>query len=240
VSCAYNGYRVRHPSGVRDLPNEAILDKHALVGECLRLAVPIDARRLEAEVTALSLQTWEVRGGKHRYPQQGVHVAAETVFLRGYTPAEGDKPIEDRPPLKALPYIRELIERKIGTRPQRCMLARLPAGASVLPHVDRAPYFSKTLRVHVPVESNDEVWTICGSHAYQMKPGEAWALNNVTLHAVWNAHPTLSRTHLICDFLPDPALLDLLVRGERGLGRPMPQVDRHFSSLLQGQAIEGR
>jgi hypothetical protein len=119
------------------------------------------------------------------------------------------------------------------------MLARLPGGASVLPHIDRAPYFSKTLRVHVPVESNDRSFMICGGLAYQMKPGQAWALNNVTVHAVWNAHPSLARTHLICDFLPDPALLEILARGDRDLGRPMPEADAHFASLLQDQAIEG-
>ena len=118
------------------------------------------------------------------------------------------------------------------------MLARLPAGASVLPHIDRAPYFSKTLRVHVPVESNDRIWMICGGLAYQMKPGEAWALNNVAMHAVWNAHPSLARIHLICDFLPEPALLALLACGERGLGRPMPEADAHFASLVPVQAIE--
>ncbi len=80
---------------------------------------------------------------------------------------------------------------------------------------------------------------ICRGLAYQMKPGEAWALNNVAVHAVWNAHPSLARTHLICDFLPDPALLALLARGERNLGRPMPEADAHFASLQQGQAIEG-
>jgi hypothetical protein len=104
--------------------------------------------------------------------------------------------------------------------------------------MDRAPYFSKTLRVHVPVESNELAWMICGGLAYQMKPGEAWALNNVAMHAVWNAHESLSRTHLICDFLLEPALLELLARGERGLGRPMPEADAHFATLLQGQAIE--
>jgi hypothetical protein len=224
---------------MRDLPDQPFIDKHALVGGCVRLALPVDAERLAAEVLALPRTIWDVRGGKSRYPQQGVHVAADTVFLRGHTPAEGDRPIEDRPVLKDLPYARQLIERDIGSRPQRCMLARLPGGASVLPHIDRAPYFSKTLRVHVPVESNDRSFMICGGLAYQMKPGQAWALNNVTVHAVWNAHPSLARTHLICDFLPDPALLEILARGDRDLGRPMPEADAHFASLLQDQAIEG-
>jgi len=223
---------------VRDIPGLPVLDKDTLVGGCVLLPLAIDAQRLAAEVTALSPSAWGVRGGAHRYPKQGVHQAAETIFLRGHTPAEGDLPIEDRPALGDLPYTRQLIQQTIGSSPQRCMLARLPAGASVLPHKDRAPYFSKTLRVHVPVESNERAWMLCGALAYQMKPGQAWMLNNVTLHAVWNAHPTLARTHLICDFLPEPGLLDLLARGNRGLGRPLPEAEVHFASMLQGQAIE--
>jgi len=224
---------------MRDLPNHPLLDKHALVGGCIRFPVLIDAERLAAEVKALPPTVWDIRGGLHRYPREGVHQAAETVFLRGYTPAEGDIPIEDRPILNNLPYARQLLERDIGSRPQRCMLARLPPGASVTPHVDRAPYFSKTLRVHVPVESHDKAWMFCGGLAYLMRPGEAWALNNVDVHAVWNAHPTLARTHMICDFLPNPALLDLLARGERELGRPMPEAEAHFAALLREQAVEG-
>jgi hypothetical protein len=59
------------------------------------------------------------------------------------------------------------------------------------------------------------------------------------VHGVWNAHPTLGRIHLICDFLPDPTLLDLLDRGDRELGRPMPEADAHFAALLQGQSVVG-
>jgi hypothetical protein len=224
---------------VRDLPGEPVLDKHALIGGCLRLPWRIDAERLGAEVRALPAAVWDIRGGKDRYPETGVHRAAESIFLRGHTPAEGELPIEDRPVLDALPYARQLIERELGSRPQRCLLARLSPGASVAPHVDRGPYFSKTLRVHVPVESNDRVWMVCEGLAYLMKPGEAWALNNVTVHGVWNAHPAFSRTHLICDFLPDRTLLDLLARGERGLGRPMPEADAHFEALSRARSVAG-
>jgi hypothetical protein len=63
---------------------------------------------------------------------------------------------------------------------------------------------------------------VAAGQCYLMKPGEVWVLNNNAVHAVWNAHPTLARTHMICDFLPSAALLDLLARGERTLGSPMP------------------
>jgi len=58
----------------------------------------------------------------------------------------------------------------------------------------------------------------CAERSYRMQPGEAWALNNSTVHGVWNADPERSRTHLVCYFLTSPALLGLLARAERDLG----------------------
>lgn len=196
-----------------DLPDQPLLDKHRLVGGCVRLPLRIDADRLQAEMQALPEALWDGSGGR-----VGVHRAAAAIFLRGYAPAEGDKPIEDRAVLERLPYARELIERTLAAPPQRCLLARLPPGAIIAPHMDQAPYFAKTLRVHVPVVSNARVHMLCAGRFYAMRPGEAWSLNNVAVHAAWNAHEREARTHLIADFLPSPVLLEWLRLGERDLG----------------------
>ncbi len=210
-----------------DLPGQPLIDKHRLIGGCVRLPLEVDAQRLLQEVTALSPSWWGTTGGRI-----GLQNAAEAVFLRGYAPAEGDRPIEDRPALDELPYVRIIINELINAPALRCLLARMPPGSSIAPHIDdRAPYFFKSLRVHVPVQTHDQVWMYCAGASYQMRPGEVWALNNVAIHAVWNAHAVLSRTHMICDFLPSPALLDLLSRGERDLGRSAPDVERHFQEL---------
>jgi hypothetical protein len=71
---------------------------------------------------------------------------------------------------------------------------------------------------------------LAGNQLYLMRPGEVWALNNSSLHAVWNAHPTMSRTHMICDFTITPALQDLLLRSERDLGRDDANVMSHWST----------
>ena len=84
-----------------DLPGQPLIDKHRLVGGCLRLPVQVDAQRLLQEVTALSSSWWGTSAGRI-----GLQNAAEAVFLRGYAPAEGDRPIEDRPALDELPYVR--------------------------------------------------------------------------------------------------------------------------------------
>jgi hypothetical protein len=129
-----------------DLPGQPVIDKTALVGGCLRLSLRVDAQRLAAEVAALPGSLWGTRGGR-----VGVHRDAEALFLRGHAPAQGALPIEDREPLALLPYAREIIEQLIPAPAQRCLIARLPGGASVAPHIDRAPYFAKTLRLHFPV-----------------------------------------------------------------------------------------
>jgi hypothetical protein len=217
-----------------DLPGRPVLDKASLIGRCARLPLQLDAVRLLAEVKALPPEVWGTAGGR-----VGVHRAADAVFLRGYAPADGDLPIEDRPLLDRLPYAREIITQIVGGQPLRCLLARLPAGASIPGHVDRAPYFAKALRLHFPVETHDQAWMVCEGWCYRMRPGEAWALNNSTQHAVWNADPERARTHMICDFLPTPGLLDLLSRADRDLGQRMPEVDAHLAALPKRPAAGG-
>jgi hypothetical protein len=96
-----------------------------------------------------------------------------------------------------------------------------------------APYFSKSLRLHLPVITHEHAWMLAGDRVYLMRPGEVWVLNNSALHGVWNDHATLARTHLICDFLPTPELLDLLRRGERDLGRVDARVEAHVRAAAR-------
>jgi hypothetical protein len=209
-----------------DVKGFPVIDKQLLIGTCVRLPVTVDAERLRAEVAALPASAWGSSGGR-----VGVHRQAEALFLRGYAPAAGDLPVGDRPVLIHLPYARELVHEAIGERPLRCLLARLPAGAWIAPHVDQGAYFAKTVRVHVPVETHDRAYMQCDGETFVMQPGQVWALNNSALHAVWNAHDSLVRTHLICDYVATPRLLELLAGAERGLGGTVPEVDAFFASL---------
>ena len=218
-----------------DLPDQPVLDKALLIGGCLRLPLHVDAAILQAEIARLNPSLWGTTGGR-----VGVNAAAEALFLRGHAPAEGDLPIEDREPLQDLPYVRWLIESKIPATPLRCLLARLPAGGCIAPHIDRAPYFSKTIRIHVPVTTNQSSYMLCAGRTYVMREGEIWALNNCAVHAVWNAHATQPRTHLICDFLPTPALLALLAEADADLGTVEPEIERHVAIAGRRRAAVDR
>jgi hypothetical protein len=212
------------------LPGHPRIDKDRLVGGCVRLPLAVDAARLRDEAGTLPASLWGSRGGR-----VGVHRPAEAIFLRGYAPAEGDRPIEDREPLSFVPYIRELIEQHIPAPPMRCLLAKLSPRAVIAPHIDRADYFDKTLRLHFPIETDDAVVMLSRGLAYRMRPGEVWVLNNSNVHAVvsdWDR----PRTHLICDFLPTPALERLIAAGEHGLGRVEAAIDARLTSDAGSQA----
>jgi hypothetical protein len=205
-----------------DLENSPVLDKSRLLGGCLRLPLSVHADRLAAEIEALGPTIWGTTGGRI-----GVHSAAEAVFLRGHAPAEGVLSIDDRPVLARLPYASEIMSL-LQAPPLRCLLARLPPGKTVAPHIDLAPYFRKSIRIHVPVTTHDRSFMYCDGLCYVMRAGEVWALNNSAQHGVWNADQVLSRTHMICDFLLTPQLETLLLTGDRTLGRPEPRVQRHL------------
>lgn len=205
------------------LPDHPVLDKIALIGGCARLPIGFDVESALAEVAALPDGHWGQRGGR-----VGVHNPAQAIFLRGHAPAEGELPVEDREVLDRLPTLREVIERIVPATPMRCLLALLPAGAVIAPHIDQADYFSKTLRLHFPLTSNEHVWMYSIDRCYRMRPGEIWALNNSARHGVVNADASASRLHMICDFLPSPELVKLLARADRSLGQTNAEIERQL------------
>src|SRR5258706_14567518 len=127
-----------------DIPGHPELDKATLVGGCVRLPLAVDGERLRWDVDGLPASVWGSRGGR-----VGSVRLAEAVFLRGFAPAEGDKPGDDRPALQYVPYVREIIGALIPAPPIRCLLARAPPGAGAGLPVGSRPDFSKTPRPRI-------------------------------------------------------------------------------------------
>jgi hypothetical protein len=126
----------------------------------------------------------------------------------GHAPAEGDKPIEDRP---AAPPIRSRPDRA-GDRHSAAALpaGAVPAGAAVAPSTGRH-IFPNPAHPRAGRNPRPGLDGLRGL-SYRMRPGEVWALNNVAMHAVWNSRRT-SRARHDRRLPAEPALLSCSKRG---------------------------
>lgn len=186
-------------------------DKRDHVLACKRLAVRIDAARLQAEVAALPAELW----GNVRAP---VHRETRSLFLKGHAPLLKIPGDPEQPALGGCPYIRELLYGLLPGTPGKCLLAALRPRGIVYPHMDAAnDYFVGSFRVHLPVFTNAQVRLYCNGRFFRMAAGEAWTLNNLAPHAVVNDHPADERLHLIFDVFPRPeavAAVDAVAEAE--------------------------
>jgi len=93
----------------------------------------------------------------------------------------------------------------------RVMLARMPAGGVIQPHRDANPAAKWPHKIHVPVQTNDQVLFRLGNETHHIAEGEAAEVNNMDIHSVVN-RGTTSRIHLIFEYYDadqaDPAWID--------------------------------
>lgn len=92
----------------------------------------------------------------------------------------------------------------------RVMLARMPAGGVIHPHIDANPAAKWPHKIHVPLTTNPDVISFFGGAEHHFPVGEAVEVDNLGPHCVRNAGGT-DRIHLIFEYFdadqPDPAWL---------------------------------
>ncbi len=81
----------------------------------------------------------------------------------------------------------------------RVMLARMAPGGVIHPHRDENPAAKWPHKIHIPLQTNDNVIFFVDGVAYQFAEGEAVEVNNMGLHAVENRGST-DRIHLIFEY----------------------------------------
>jgi aspartyl/asparaginyl beta-hydroxylase (cupin superfamily) len=83
-------------------------------------------------------------------------------------------------------------------------------GGVIHPHRDENPAAKWPHKIHVPLQTNDNVTFYVDGVAYQFQEGEAAEVNNMALHAVENRGST-DRIHLIFEYYdldqPEPSWL---------------------------------
>jgi Aspartyl/Asparaginyl beta-hydroxylase len=81
----------------------------------------------------------------------------------------------------------------------RIMLARIDPGGMIEPHIDANIAALWPHKIHVPLQTNDKVSFLVQPNVHHLHEGEAYEVNNMTLHGVRNDGQT-PRIHLIFEY----------------------------------------
>ncbi len=117
-----------------------------------------------------------------------------------------DLPVWDKWKDKLLPVMNEVTQHYGYTNGfyPRVMLAKLPPGAKIPPHIDGNILQNRPHKIHIPIQTNPDAWFFQSSKKYNLKEGYAYEVNNATLHAVKN-DGNCDRIHLIFEYLEIPS-----------------------------------
>ena len=174
----------------------------------------VEVSPLKEAVLSLSDSDWGAQ--QIRQNEYEVHRQTESVVLV-FTDGKGWPNIEvtkeygwDLLADIAFPIMHGLIAEHYppGGTIIRAMVAKLPAGNVIKPHVDRHQSFHAAHRIHVPVTTNPRVRFMIEGPPYQLDVGQAYELNNQKKHSVMNKGKE-DRITLIFDYVPP----DVIQRG---------------------------
>lgn len=211
------------------------LDKAELLGNCKRLPdSSIDVKTLKSEIDSIPDPLWnaEFRSVTHR--------DTSSLFVKGHPPIANIPEDNDRPILSSLPCIRQLIYDTLPGTPRKCLIAKLHPMGVIKLHPDGIPvrtpeqensydYFKSTIRIHIPVLTNQQVHFFVGDRFYHFDAGQVWAINNLSYHGVINQDPNAIRIHIIVDVIPNETQQEFL----RQLPQPEGWKDNEMLRQLQ-------
>jgi hypothetical protein len=190
--------------------------------EGVRELGPVDLGTVPADVLATPDDAWDTADDfEANYNKRGALRHATHIILRFCDRRLRPAPCYDLPSwAQWAPRLLPIMEAAVapygyarGFFP-RIMLARLPVGAFVAPHIDGQPSGNRPHKIHVPILTNADTYFFVEQHRYQFHPGQAYEVNNAARHAAAN-HGRSDRVHLIFEYL-DASLQTFADRPDAG------------------------
>ncbi len=172
----------------------------------LKLPVDIDTTRLLNEYNQIPESAW---GGSY----WDVHCSIDMVLLRGGNKGSDEDfhtgNVVNTPLLDNMPYIASLIssDGPFGGAAYAFIFRTKPDGITRV-HYDDHEAWKKTVRIHVPIITNDGAFLLSEKRAKHLSVGEVWTFDNQTLHSVVNGDST--RVHMIFDVNPNAKFAELM------------------------------
>ena len=159
----------------------------------------VDIAALKAAVMAIPESVWQAENADKPNRSEALDATAHIVFR--FVSGLGDWRESFSRPLWAEwePLIMPVLRAATagygyanGVFP-RVMLARMPAGGVIQPHRDANPAAKWPHKIHVPIQTNDQVLFRLGNETHHIAEGEAAEVNNMGVHAVVNRGAESSR-----------------------------------------------
>jgi hypothetical protein len=192
------------PTTIATLPEEINPHKTATVREL----GPVDLSLLRPHVLAMPEGAWDkTEDFEANYNKLGVIRSASHCIFRFCDRRQSPFRYYDLPAWRTwqpllLPVMHEAVRPYGYARGffPRIMLARLPGGTFIPPHVDGDPRASVPHKIHVPVATNPQVHFFVGEQRFYFEAGSAYEVNNAARHSVVNGGDS-PRIHLIFEYL---------------------------------------
>jgi len=182
----------------------------------------VDIRALKTEVLAIPEAVWNAENASKPNKFEVLDTTQHIVFRFVDSPRDW-RGSHDRP---AWSQWRDLLQPVLtqavgpygyarGAFP-RVMLARMPAGGVIHPHIDANPAAKWPHKIHIPLQTNGGVVSFFGGLERHFPEGAAVEVDNLAPHWVRNDGDA-ARIHLIFEYYDvdqaDPAWLELFLSG---------------------------
>jgi len=182
---------------------------------------PVDIAALRAAVLAIPEAVWAAANAAKPNRFEALGDTRHIVFRFIDSPrdwrASHDRPAWPRWRDVLAPVLAEAVRDYGYARGlfPRVMLAQMPPGGVIHPHIDANPAAKWPHKIHVPVLTNAGVVSCFGGGTHRFAPGEAVEVNNLGPHSVRNEGDT-DRVHLIFEYYdadqPEPGWLEPFLR----------------------------
>lgn len=169
----------------------------------LKLPLSFHPLRLKSDLSKIEPGEWVPHFNQRYYSGQWSAVALRSVgglSTQIYPDPTAHGSFADTEILARCRYMREVLA-SFECEIESARLLKLTAGSSIREHRDyNLGYEDGEVRVHIPVQTNDEVAFYLAGRRLRMLEGESWYLNFNLPHRVENRSAT-DRVHLVLDCL---------------------------------------
>jgi hypothetical protein len=171
----------------------------------VRLPFNFDPQRLKSDLLKIEPDDWVPHFNQRYYEGDWSVVALRSiggVATQIYPDPTARGSFADTGILARCPYLRQVIE-SFECPVEAARLLKLTAGSSIREHTDlNLGYEDGEIRIHIPVQTNEEVSFFLAGERLFMNEGESWYLNFNLPHRVENRSRT-DRIHLVLDCVLD-------------------------------------